>query len=94
MRVPFLILDDNEVFAATLARMLGRRGFDAQILRGGPQRVAILHAMLDCNQAALLERAECAVRKRQFLFQIGGGERPPVERSQHLGGGIVFRRVE
>jgi two-component system response regulator RegA len=31
----FLILDDNEVFAATLARSLTRRGFDATVAQNG-----------------------------------------------------------
>ncbi|HEX7641129.1 MAG TPA: response regulator transcription factor [Burkholderiaceae bacterium] len=41
MRVPFLILDDNEVFAATLARMLGRRGFDAQVAHSGAEALKL-----------------------------------------------------
>lgn len=35
MNNPFLILDDNEVFAATLARSLTRRGFSATIAHSG-----------------------------------------------------------
>ena len=35
MKPRFLILDDNEVFAATLARSLGRRGFDATVAHTG-----------------------------------------------------------
>jgi two-component system, response regulator RegA len=37
MNPTFLILDDNEVFAATLARSLARRGFDATVAHAGEQ---------------------------------------------------------
>ena len=40
MKTPFLILDDNEVFASTLARMLNRRGFDAIVTLDGAQALA------------------------------------------------------
>lgn len=33
----FLILDDNEVFAGTLARSLARRGFDATVAHSGAE---------------------------------------------------------
>jgi len=36
----FLILDDNEVFAATLARSLVRRGFSATVVHSGEQALA------------------------------------------------------
>jgi len=36
----FLILDDNEVFAATLARSLMRRGFSATVAHSGEQALA------------------------------------------------------
>ncbi|HEX2531337.1 MAG TPA: response regulator transcription factor [Burkholderiaceae bacterium] len=35
MNSAFLILDDNDVFAATLARSLARRGFDATVTHTG-----------------------------------------------------------
>lgn len=37
MKKHFLILDDNEVFAATLARSLARRGFETAVAHGGQQ---------------------------------------------------------
>lgn len=39
MKSNFLILDDNEVFAATLARSLARRGFDTTVAHTGPQAI-------------------------------------------------------
>jgi len=36
----FLILDDNQVFAETLARSLGRRGFTVTVANDGPQALA------------------------------------------------------
>lgn len=41
MKIPFLVLDDNEVFAATLARMLNRRNFDAVVAHNGAAAVAL-----------------------------------------------------
>jgi len=41
MNIPFLVLDDNEVFSATLARMLNRRDFDAAVAHDGAQAVAM-----------------------------------------------------
>lgn len=35
MNPTFLILDDNDVFAATLARSLARRGFEAKVAHSG-----------------------------------------------------------
>jgi len=40
-KAAFLVLDDNEVFAATLARMLNRRGFDAAVAHGGAEALAL-----------------------------------------------------
>ena len=40
MNIPFLVLDDNEVFAATLARMLNRRDFDAAVAHAKAHIVA------------------------------------------------------
>jgi two-component system, response regulator RegA len=37
MNPTFLILDDNDVFAATLARSLTRRGFDTTVTHAGEQ---------------------------------------------------------
>jgi two-component system response regulator RegA len=37
----FLVLDDNEVFAATLARMLNRRGFHAVVAHNGKDALAL-----------------------------------------------------
>lgn len=37
MKPRFLILDDNEVFAATLARSLTRRGFDTTVAQTGAE---------------------------------------------------------
>lgn len=37
MKPAFLILDDNEVFAATLARSLARRGFETAVAHTGEQ---------------------------------------------------------
>ena len=41
MTMPFLVLDDNDVFANTLARMLNRRGFDAIVASSGTEAVAL-----------------------------------------------------
>lgn len=41
MKPKFLILDDDEVFSSTLARSLGRRGFDATVVHSGDEA---LHA--------------------------------------------------
>jgi two-component system response regulator RegA len=41
MTIPFLVLDDNDTFAATLARMLKRRGFDAAVAHRGADAVAL-----------------------------------------------------
>lgn len=41
MKPTFLVLDDDEVFSATLARSLGRRGFDTTVAHTGEQA---LHA--------------------------------------------------
>ena len=44
----FLILDDNEVFAGTLARSLTRRGFDATVAHSGAEALqAALQAPFD-----------------------------------------------
>jgi len=44
----FLILDDNEVFAGTLARSLARRGFDATVVQSGAEAVqAALQTQFD-----------------------------------------------
>lgn len=40
MSAAFLILDDNEVFASTLARSLTRRGFAATVAHSGEQALA------------------------------------------------------
>jgi two-component system response regulator RegA len=40
MNPKFLILDDNEVFSATLARSLGRRGFETTAVHSGEQALA------------------------------------------------------
>ncbi|MFL9926000.1 response regulator transcription factor [Herbaspirillum lusitanum] len=40
MNASFLILDDNEVFADTLARSLTRRGFRATVARNGEEAMA------------------------------------------------------
>ena len=40
MKPAFLILDDNEVFADTLARSLVRRGFDTTVARTGQEALA------------------------------------------------------
>jgi two-component system response regulator RegA len=37
----FLVLDDNEVFATTLARMLNRRGFNAVVAHSGSAALAL-----------------------------------------------------
>ena len=37
----FLVLDDNEVFAATLARMLNRRGYHAVVAHNGKDALAL-----------------------------------------------------
>lgn len=37
MKPTFLVLDDDEVFSATLARSLGRRGFEATVAHTGEQ---------------------------------------------------------
>lgn len=41
MTTPFLVLDDNEVFAATLSRMLNRRGFAAAVAHNGADALAL-----------------------------------------------------
>lgn len=43
MNPAFLILDDNEVFAATLARSLTRRGFDTTVAHTGQAAVEVAH---------------------------------------------------
>lgn len=40
MSASFLILDDNDVFAGTLARSLTRRGFTALVVHGGEEALA------------------------------------------------------
>ena len=40
MSAAFLILDDNDVFAGTLARSLARRGFRATVARSGEEALA------------------------------------------------------
>jgi len=44
MNSAFLILDDNDVFAATLARSLTRRGFQAALAHTGEQALALAAA--------------------------------------------------
>ena len=41
MTAPFLVLDDNDTFATTLARMLKRRGFDAVVAHNGADAMAL-----------------------------------------------------
>lgn len=57
MKPHFLILDDNEVFAATLARSLARRGFDAAVAHTGQAaldaatRIAFDYVTIDLHLA-------------------------------------------
>jgi two-component system, response regulator RegA len=44
MNPTFLILDDNEVFATTLARSLSRRGFDTTVAHAGEQALQAAQA--------------------------------------------------
>jgi len=48
MNPTFLILDDNDVFSTTLARSLGRRGFETTTAHSGEQALAAaMHTVFD-----------------------------------------------